>query len=680
MHTARTALLALLLAATLAGQELAPITPELGSYYAHVAAAANALELDRASEARRWLAAAPAAPRGWEWHYLARQARQDRSSWAEAGTPILALTASADGRRLAAGSAAGEVLLWDLAESRLAGRAAAHAGKLTSLVFAPDGGRLLTIGSDRVLRLWSLPTLEKLAEQPIAARSLLRAAWSPDGRQIAVSAWEMDPETRRPRGFVLLFDDGRLDSPRRLEAPYPVVAGLVFSPDSVRLAAVTWGEQPVVYDLPTGVPQPLATLAGGMPPLQDVAFSPDGRRLAAGSKDGSILIWDAASRAVERVLSPEGAVHRGWVNSVAFSADGSRLFSASSDETVRVWDPASGRLFATLHGHDGAIHALIVAGGTIWSGSDDGTVRSWEPPPFAGLRQETPEGEFFSFWGFAFSRDGRLAATAGSDGKITVWDLPARRPRWSFAGHEDEADAVTFSADGVRLFSSANDGKLREWEVTSGKLLRELEDVDDGRAVELAVSPDGARLAAGSSSGTAKVWSLATGIPEKTLAHGKVEVWQPVWSPDGRWLATTGRDGVAKLWDVSTGALLTTLEGHGTELHGASFSPDGRRLATASLDRTVRLWSLPDGRQLAVLRGHSERVYDVVFSPDGRRLATVSEDFTARLWDAATGAQVLRLGFSPHQTYKVRWSDDGHTLAVVPMDGTVRLLDGSPVP
>jgi WD40 repeat protein len=108
--------------------------------------------------------------------------------------------------------------------------------------------------------------------------------------------------------------------------------------------------------------------------VRALAVLGDGR-LASGSDDNTIRLWDPASGACERVF--EG--HQSWVRALAVLGDG-RLASGSADSTIRLWDPASGACERVFEGHQGGVLALAVLGdGRLASGSDDKTIRLWEP-------------------------------------------------------------------------------------------------------------------------------------------------------------------------------------------------------------------------------------------------------------------------------------------------------------
>ncbi|KAL8637402.1 MAG: hypothetical protein Q9228_005321 [Teloschistes exilis] len=116
-----------------------------------------------------------------------------------------------------------------------------------------------------------------------------------------------------------------------------------------------------------------AVLASHSDSVTAVAFSPDGKRIASGSFDKTIKVWDAATGDLEKTL----AGHSDWVTAVAFSPDGKRIASGSWDKTIRVWDAATGDLEKTLAGHSKRVTAVAFSpdGNRIASGSLDKTIK-----------------------------------------------------------------------------------------------------------------------------------------------------------------------------------------------------------------------------------------------------------------------------------------------------------------
>jgi Tol biopolymer transport system component len=277
--------------------------------------------------------------------------------------------------------------------------------------------------------------------------------------------------------------------------------------------------------------------------IWDAAWSPDGR-VAYGSYDGAIYLWDLESGEPPQILKGHGY----WVNSLAWSSKG-QLASGSRDPNIILWDLESGEPAQILTGHHNWVSSV------------------------------------------AWSQDGRLAS-GDWDGMVIVWDLERGVPALTLPKLPGQVLSLAWSPDGEQIVTAGKDAPARIWDATTGKQLSTLPR-QEGGTLSASFSPDGTRIAAAGGDGTVILWELKGAFQANILWQGK-EHTKPVrsvaWSPDGKQIVTASEDGTVRIWDAETGEALSILEGHRGEVFSAKFSPEGTRILTAGQDGTVRVW------------------------------------------------------------------------------------------
>jgi WD40 repeat protein/serine/threonine protein kinase len=646
----------------------------VAAYVSGIGLIQHALDENNVVRARELLAGLPTEAagrdlRGFEWYYLSRLCNAEVRTFKGHTKGVRGVAFSPDGRRLASGSSDGTVKVWDYATGQELPAPKGHPDSVNCVAFSPDGRRLASGSSDGTVKVWDYAT----GQEPPAPKghpdSVNCVAFSPDGRCLASGSTDQT---------VKIWDSATGKELHTLRGQAKAVWSVAFSPDGRRLASGSRDNAVKVWDAATG--QDLLTLkthskrvheAGGVPIVPEgrgVAFSPDGRLLAAGSADDTVTIWDGATGQELRTL-----VHANWVNSVAFSPDGRLLASGSADNTVRIWDAATGQELASFREHALQVDSVAFSpdGRYVASGSADATVKIWDT---------ANSKEPFTFKGganvvrcVAFSPDGRRLASGDENNTVKVWDSATGQELLALKGHPDSVMGVAFSPDGGRLASGSADTTVKVWDAATGRELLPLQ----GHTKEVwgvAFSPDGRRLASGSLDKTVKVWDTATGRELLTLKGAGV-VRSVAFSPDGQCLASSGEDRTVKVWDSATGQELHTLKGHVYGIRSVAFSPDGRRIASGSMDKTVKVWDAATGQELHTLKGHAVAVNWLAFSPDGRRLASGSSDQTVKIWDTATGQELVSLKGRAGPIRRVAFSPDGRTLAAVNQDSSISLWE-----
>jgi WD40 repeat protein len=572
-----------------------------------------------------------------------------RPSLADFGAPtgkagwVTTIAFDPDSKILASGGWDDAIRLWDVATGRQIRSLSAHRHLVSAVVYSPDGNLLASRGGlDGVVRLWEPKTGKEIhVLGPFVGRSAALAI-SPNSKTIAVG----------DRKIISLRDAKSGKETGQLKQPWTLC--LAYSSDGKHLAAGGRDSTLRIWDVAKGAELRRCAIPKKEPPTQ-LAFSPDGKELAAAVKENNALLFNVSTGKPAHVLKYY------WPDCVAYAPKNKRVAFAGAPSAVRIWDTGTGKeLPKEQQGHQYAVTHVAISrdGKTIASGGDN--LRLWDARGKITRTIDIP-GRYVE--ALALSPDGEMLATGGRDKTVRLWDVKTGNQLQQYK-HPGTLRAVAFSPDGKKLASGDLQLNIRLWDVEAKKELHKIKvQATFTDRLSLAFSPDGKTLACGGALNA----DWPRGIPS-TDPYGIV--------------AVLDRGYPVQLFDVEKGKEVGRLDGLLSRIRSLAYSPDGKLLAAASSDGRIALWDAKTRKPRLYIAAHPENIDSsfrsspcIAFSANSKSLVSVSTDRTIRLWDVGTGEERGRLeATSP--IYAVALPKDGKGVVTGHADASVLLWDG----
>ncbi|WP_437591185.1 protein kinase domain-containing protein [Sorangium sp. So ce1000] len=289
---------------------------------------------------------------------------------------------------------------------------------------------------------------------------------------------------------------------------------------------------------------PLLTLSGHWSAIFEVAYHPGGNRLASGSNDLALKLWNLDDGQPLRSF----AGHTKRIGGIAFTPDGKTLVSAA-DTTVRLWDVDSGALLKTLDAGAGVITdlALSADGGRVAVSSMDGTVRVFSIRTGANERTFQNGGRVLSV---AMTADGNEVLSGDDRGAVRIWSVETGREIGALSGHAGAVNRIVIGPDAQTVISASDDRTIRLFHLGSRK-------------------------------------------PLNTLSGHTDEVWSLALSPNGDTLVSGGKDDRIRVWDVYSGKLRREQRAGLNGVIALAFHPGGAQFAAGGGNNQIRIWAVP---------------------------------------------------------------------------------------
>jgi WD40 repeat protein len=413
--------------------------------------------------------------------------------------------------------------------------------------------------------------------------------------------------------------------------------------------------------------------------VRDVAFSNDGKWLAASSDDRNmVIIWERATGRKLREIPVANAVVP--PTHLRFSSEGKRLYGSfwyGQDMALYSW--------ALQAGADGKENPRLPGRARMLGYAPDGRemillqneaeIVRWHIQKGRQLaRYEKPQGDVSTVaW-----LDERLLAPVFDGQSLQMWDAAHNKLLWSVkTTREANYPGLprAFSPDGTLFAVEAPPRVISIHESASGKTIRRLKGDVEKIYYSLSISPDARTVAGSNWDGSLRLWDLESGRERAKIPTLQGFVTHVFFAHDSRVFATGGGNNAhaVLLWDTATGKPIDRFHGHTSPISSVSFSPDGKTVATSSSlrgDPIVRLWHPETGRLLQSLEvSNSGGVTAVAFSPDtASGLAACGWHWGGNnvwIWDTSAGR--VRHALNGHQA--------GCTCAAFAPDGK-RLVTG----
>jgi WD40 repeat protein/Flp pilus assembly protein TadD len=410
---------------------------------------------------------------------------------------------SPSGERLVSASADHTIKLWDVHGGEDPITLLGHTARVQCVAFSPDGSLVAGASDDQTVRIWEARTGQALMLLAPGIGPLLSVAFSPDGTHLAAGS-----------GTVCLYQLTSRQEKRRLAGHSYMVKGLTFHPFKPLLASGSEDKTLILWDLQTGRPQ-RRWQSGRENPIHKVAFAPNGEMVALGlgtyftasGTDFSIDLWEMTTGQVRRRLVGP----RSPVTALVFDSSSKLLASGTSDGMVFIWNTQTGKPAMQWNSHSPVVEVVFLSNGAhLMTGETGGRIAIHDLASGREIQQSALPGGLTHL---AVPRDEHVVAVGGEDGALRLLTLPYLQMKAMLENaHNGQVATVAFSPDGRLLATAGTDRRIALWHAHTYERLCILPQTSP--VEHIAFDPDGLRLAICGREELITLWNLALVQPE----------------------------------------------------------------------------------------------------------------------------------------------------------------------
>lgn len=627
-------------------------------YFQRIARADLELAAYNSDFATQILDSCPEDLRDWEWGYLKGQCHSELLKIDAHASEATAVQFSPDGKRLATGGYDGKVHLWELLNSKSLFTIQFPSLFIRTILFHPDGNKIYVSGGDwtkpksGAAGIWDASTGKHLATLEGVKGSIWRLAVSRDGSTLAATQAKS----------IVLWDAN--SGKTRREIPFSVeTQSVAFSPDGKHLAVGLRDGEIHIVSLDEKN-QPVKFAADGDVEIRDLAFNHNGTQLVSSSYTGQVRLWQVARRSYKQLHYDSNRIE-----SVTFSPDGKFIAGGSTGGPIFLWSATGsrrGKAYRVLTGHAKETNRVTFSPGSklLASVGWDGKARIWDVTELPTPSVEMGRSGLHSL---EILPDGKQFITAAKPpdiqsriGHIALWDASAGKVISTFEARKGGYDAMAMRNDG-KLIAIAIGREVILWEMPSQKILGKWT-AHDADIAAMTFQPGTQELITTSNDITVKLWSTCDTVPVKPRLVLSLSNMPTALAADRVSVTCGCNNGEIIHWDSETGKLLDSWTEHKEAVTSLTYRPESNQIASAGLDQTVRVRDLSTCRTILSLHAHQAEVTSLTYNATGSRLITCGVDGNVIIWDATTAEPIINFRRQINKPVIVKFSGDNQRL------------------